>query len=227
MQIAKNEWIMVGAGKLFFAPFLSRLLLFRLHDVKSSFLVYHDETHVVSEVDAQAAAANIRDVTNLNLGHVFMATKVPESPKISAHYCDSSSSIPFEDLMKLPAKRMSFDECASGFTNYSNIAFRIEPVLLPSSKRLLLANQGRLIESFSVEGAGYTVTGPVSSNDWPNGLPINAIQWNCWRVSLYCIGPNGLRKFNQYDRWTMDALEIGEDGQLVSMVQMEPNTAAR
>lgn len=226
MQIAKNEWIMVGAGKLFSAPFFSRVLLFRLHDIGSSFLVYHDETHVVSDVNTTAMAPKIPDLVNINLGHVVMATKVPGSPSVSTHYCASSSSIAFEDLMNLPARRMSFDECASGFTDYGKIAFRIEPFLLPCSKRLLLAHQGRPTQNFSVEGSNYAVTGPVSSNDWPDRVAKDQIKWNCWRVCLCCMVSNGMREFKEYDHWSVAALEVGEEGQLDSMVQMEPNTAA-
>lgn len=226
MPIAKDEWIMVGAGKLFSAPFFSRILLFRLHDIKSSFLVYHDETHVVSEIATTAMAAKIPDLANINLGHVVMATKVPGTPNISVHYCASSSSLAFEDLMNLPAKRMSFDEWASGVTNFGNIAFRIEPFLLPCSKRLLLAHQGRPTQSFSMEGANYIITGPVSLNDWPNRVPVDKIKWNCWRVCLYCIGPNGMREFNEYDHWSLAALDVSEEGQLDSVVQMEPEIAA-
>lgn len=226
MQIAKNEWIIVGAGKLFNAPFFSRVLLFRLHDIESSLLIYHDETHVVSEVNATAMAAKTPELPNINLSHVFMATKVPGSPKISVHYCASSSSIAFQDLMNLPARRMSFDECASGVTNFGNIALRIEPFLLPCSKRLLLAHQGRPTLSFSVEGANSTVTGPVSFNGWPSRVPLDHTKWNCWRVFLYCIGPNGMREFYEHHHWSVAALDVGEEGQLDSMVQMEPNTAA-
>jgi len=226
MELTQNEWIMVGAGKLFSAPFVSRVLLYRLHDIKYSILVYHERTHVLSDVEIVPLAREVHGLPEINIGHVVMATKIRESPLISIHCCYSSSSISFEDLVNLPAKRMTFEECLSSANDFHKIALRLEPFSLPYSKRMLIARPNLGTKKFILEGSDYTVTGPVGIADVPDSIPTDKVRRRCWKIRLHNVESKIRYEMGECAHWSLAALDVSEEGQLDSVVQMEPDIAA-
>ena len=214
----------VGTGKLFCAPFLSRVLLYRLHDIKCAFLIYHDRTSIASTVDHADLPAEVRELPEgFNLGHVVVTTQLRSNPRISVQCCAESSSVPFEELVNLPAKRIRFEDCKSHAINCDKVAFRIEQLILPYSKKLLIVDPDLKPTNFIMEGSGRTVTGPVKTTCWPDNIPIDKGRMSCWRVCLYCIGSNGMREFNECARWSVAALDVTVEGKIQTTVYLENN----
>jgi hypothetical protein len=224
MKLAQNEWMMVGAGKLFCAPFLSRVLLYRLHDIKCAFLIYHDTTYIASTVDHADLPAEARELpAGFNLGNVVVATQLQRNPRISVHCCAESSSVPFEELVNLPAKRIRFEDCKSHMINCDKVTFRIEQIILPYSKRLFVVAPDIETTSFMMEGSGFTVTGPVKSSYWPDEVPIDKGRMGCWRVCLNCVGSEGMREFSECTHWSVAALDVTVEGKIQTTVYLESN----
>jgi hypothetical protein len=223
MELSQNEWIMVGAGKLFSAPFVSRVLLYRLHDIKYSFLVYHERTHgthVLAGVENVALARKVHELPEINVGPVVMATKACDSPIISIHYCPTSCSIAFEDLVKLPARRLSFEECISSVNNFGKIAFCIEPFSLPYSKRMLIARPNLGAKKFIMEGSDYTVTGPVGIADVPDSIPTDKVRRRCWKIQLHNVESKIRYEMGECAHWSLAALDVEEEGRLDTAVYL-------
>jgi hypothetical protein len=150
-----------------------------------------------------------------------MATKIRESPLILIHCCCSSSSISFEDLVKLPAKRMSFEECVSNANNFEKITFRLEPFSLPYSKRMLIARPNLGAKKFVMEGSDYTVTGPVGIADVPDSIPTDKVRRRCWKIQLHNVESKIRYEMGECVHWSLAALDVSEEGQLDTVVQME------
>lgn len=221
MKLTQNEWMRVGTGMLFCSPFLSRVLLYRLHDIKCTLLIYHDRTFIASKVDPVSLPAEARELAGFNLGHVVVARQARMSPRISVHYCPTSSSVPFEELVNVPAKRFAFKDCVLQMINCDTVAFRIEELILSYSRKYFIVGPDLKTTRFVMEGSGCTVTGPITSADWPDDTPVDKARTSCWRVRLYYIESNGMREISHCARWSVAALDVSETGQLDTAVYLD------
>ena len=221
MILTKDDWIRVGAGKLFGAPFLSRALLYRLHDVKCSILVYHDKPHTLLSGSDLTATTGFHESSTLVAKNVVVAKEKRETPAISVHYCTTSCSLTYEALAKLPAKRLSIKQCGSIIKICENIAFCVEPYSLPFSRRRLVSYPGLSDKRLITQDGKRTIVGPVDITAWPRHIPIDNIQMRCWKIRLYYEMANSKDEVIEHGHCSLTALDVSEDGHLNSALYLE------
>ena len=76
-----------------------------------------------------------------------------------------------------------------------------------------------------MEDSNYTVAGPVDITDWPEEIPIDKVRMNCWKIRLNYMKANTSYEVSECADWSLAALDVSEEGQLDTVIQMEPNTA--
>jgi len=152
---------------------------------------------------------------------VVMATEVCESPIVSIHYCPTSCSIAFEDLVKLPVKRLSFEECVSDVNHFGEIDFCIEPSSIRYSKRMLAAYPNLKAQRFNVEDSNHIVTGPVGITNLPDSIPTDKVRRRCWKIRLQNSKSNIRYEIGERTHWGLAAMDVNEEGQSDAAVYLE------
>ena len=201
-----NDWIENG-GNLFFRPFLSQALLFRLFDEDCSILLRHNR------ISSELGPRHLPDGTPL------WETKPRDPIAIFIHF-SSSAVLSLSRLHKIPCFQMDLPASTGRRWDFANIVVEVEPWLVAGDGMFLCyrGDQQGQQYVFPIVDSDFVVKGPVTLQKLGGELPLAVAdgQFKCWKVSI-----TNSRFGNAYDlfctrRWSLDALEITESGDKIS-----------
>lgn len=116
---------------------------------------------------------------------------------------------------------MTFQECISNAKKFGVIAFHIEAFALPFTKKLIQSIQGLPERKFILDGSENIVTGPITSDDWPDNIATEKMQMQCWRIRLQNSKSNISYEIGERAHWGLTALDVNEEGQSGAAVYLE------
>jgi len=171
MTLSKKDWINVGTGHLYCAPFMSRFLLFRLFDTNSSLLVYHSKSYTSSTISGDSEAM------------VSMST-VSWPTDVLAHFSSSSALLTLQQLLNLPSVQLKLSESTVTEQIFGKVKLHLEHYSAPISRKRIKAAENGELNEFNIIDSMYRVTGKVHMSNWPARIPLDGIGMSCWKISI-------------------------------------------
>jgi hypothetical protein len=208
-MLSDSSWIYYGPGSLYGAPFVTRCLLYRLHDIDCSILAYHEQ-NVFSEPEFVGRKGDA------NVTH-FQSTCYPVT-RICFHQSNSSLSTR-EELLDLPSNHLDLSDTSNLQMSFDQARITVEHIQL-SCKEMFAAfpNLNAQFED-QISGTDYQVKGSVVVKYMGEAAP--EVKFRCWKLSV-----ENLIQKKYYDTWTplewsLTALDIGEEWIGTSEMRLE------
>jgi len=128
MKLSRSDWVLLGSGHLYSAPFVSRHLLFRLFDIDRSLLFSEEPgaetSHTTLEKDEQKRILRIQSV--------------PRKAKTIHLYSSSSATVALEELSKSTPIEIPLEDFRQEVV-IDGILMTLTPCQLPSSRAHVLS----------------------------------------------------------------------------------------
>lgn len=210
MMLSKSAWIYEGSGVLYSSPFVTRCLLYRLHDVNSSILIYHEPN--VTSVDAS-------DKTSPNI-HVFH-TVCHQVNEVFVHYVNSSVT-PLKDLVHSPSIQLKLSDSLRPQCAFGEIGVKVERFHLPCKEMLAaFRGQGSRFEC-QISETPYRVRGlEVSLHKIGSKSEMQEVQMHIWRLTIGDFSKKEYYDYSGSREWSLTALDIEEGWTVVSEMHLE------
>jgi hypothetical protein len=211
-MVSNSPCFYFGPGQLYGWPFMARCLLYRLHAVNCSILVYHKPNIADGSVDVvEDESANVMQTTSVH--HTVT--------EVFVHYANSSTAA----LSKLAASKpieLKLSEGLSPRCAFGEIGVVLERVQLPCKEMFFAFPSRGLQFERQISETNYWVKGPVAVNPVPvDKLSDESAQIRCWKLS---VGDLIRRQyFNEKEprNWSLTALEIEEKWRVTSAMYLE------
>jgi len=196
LLLSPSDWIYLGPGRLYGPPFVSRFLLYRLHDADCCLLVSHEATVGSAFHNQQGLSVCEARVHEPTVAYVRFATAVNAS---------------WVELSGLAPETVPLQEARNSTQKLGPITVRIHPQGLDLEKMHdLAAGEGGI---YPIGKTEYSVMSPASLFNIGKAVFSGCDQFSkfrCWRVSVAM--ERGNRKYDlQSDRhWTLTAAQLGD-----------------
>lgn len=198
MRLSSTDWIQIGPGRLYGAPFVSRCLIYRIYDNDCSLLIFH-EPHV-------SAAAH----TDRKTG-AFVTEAVVKEPDVVYVYFAPSAKTPLSRLIKLPPRLLRLSDTSSLQQSFSDITLHLESHKLPIRGAYIVRSAGSRRHAYQVANTHYWVQGRVQVMNLGKVMPPTAELWSrCWKVSVGNTGMNGDYDLSSSRSWSLTALDVDD-----------------
>ena len=197
MTISKNDPIMVGSGRLYGPPFLSRFLLFRLRKCNRAVLVYHRERSFSASSMCGSAV------------EMVAARRWPTTAYVQ--YCPDSALISVENLLKLPATEVPLPKNGVAVNSFDNLTIRIEPFDLMFTEKMIVAYAKVPQNTLKIASSNYHARGPVNISYWPEEAQSRDMKLHCLKVSVNDIHNGQSYNLESEWDWSLTAFDIEED----------------
>jgi hypothetical protein len=216
MVFSKSAWIHFGAGRLYGPPFLTRCLLYRLHDINCSILVYHKPNVTSgSYVVTKKGSATITE----------MKSVCHAVTEVYVHHVNSSTTA-LTKLVNSPPIQFNLSNTSNPRWVFGEIEVSLELLNLPCKEMFCaFPGRGRQFEQ-QISETAYWVRGPVVVDDLGKKLEQQSgtaqdTKMPCWKISM---GDHSRREY--YDlstprEWGLSALRVEEPWKVVSAVYLE------
>lgn len=193
MKFLTTDWLLNGPGSLYSPPFVSKCLLYRLHDIDCSLLVHHEET--------------VTSSPGKWVGRTFAIETVARVPDVIFVCHAPSAECSLAELRGTAPARISISRHASSEHSFSNVAIKVEPVELQIVDMVFVAgDNGRSVE-YQIANTSYSVktSARVQKMDkYSKGA------FPLWKVSVLGGGNTGPYDFFAEREWELAAMSTGE-----------------
>ena len=197
MILSKNDHINVGIGHIYGAPFMGRVFLYRLFECDCAVLIYHLQDEEVSDV---RTFGNVKAVA---------ARGGCEPGELWVHISLTSASMDLEDLLALPATRITLQEDGFTIKSFGDVVIRIERFMLQFTEKLILAYAWFPQHKLTISGSAYYVIGCMDVSLLPEASQWKNQQRRCWKLSLYNIKHNRGYNLDSNSDWSLNVLDTG------------------
>jgi hypothetical protein len=215
-MLSTSAWIYYGPGELYGSPFVTRCLLYRLHDINCSILVYHKPN--VTSGPSKVIKHKFATVTHLT----SVCHAVTE---VYVHYANSSTTALSKPVNSMPIELKLSDNLSPQCT-FGGTTVILKRIQLPCNEMFsAFPGRGRLFEQ-QISGTDYWVKGPVAVVDMGKELEektgaASEAKMRLWKLS---VGDPSRRQY--YDlstarEWGLSALDVEEAWKVVSAMYLE------
>jgi hypothetical protein len=196
MILSNKDWIKVGIGSLYFAPFLSRFMLFRLYDSESSLLICQSVPCSSSEARP--------DKNTL----VITATAIWPNT-VSVHFM-ATTAIPVLDLLALPPTQLQLSDRTATVSQFGHIQLCLESYAIPVSNKRIVAVRQSERKVFDIADSAFAVSGNAHVSRLQTGILLEGTRMRCWKVSLRNLEKGIDYDLNTTGQWSLMAFEMDE-----------------
>ena len=206
-MVSNLPWFYFGAGQLYGWPFMARCLLYRLHAVNCSVLVYYKPNVTGGSVDVVEDDA----ATVMHLTSVCHAVT-----EVFVHYANSSTAALSRLAGSMPIK-LKLSEGPSPRCTFGETGVLLERFQL-TCKEMFCAfpSRGKQFEQ-QISETNYRVKGPVAVENLAN----ESAQMRCWKVSVGDLVRRQYFNEKESRNWSLAALEIEENWKVTSAMYLE------
>lgn len=197
MKLSRFDWIIVGPGYLYNAPFVSQHLLYRLYNLDCS-LLFSVEAEAVSttKIDADTRTARTRTET--------------QKPKNAYLHFSTSAETSLAELCKIPPLQISLLKTTERKWRLGCLIVSLEPWQLPSKRGLFLTDPSESYSSHKIDGTFYAVKTPgplVRAPDLARET-LDEVIYSCCKVSILNEKDGRLYDYDANLEWSLAALRL-------------------
>jgi hypothetical protein len=179
MMLSESSWIYYGAGNLYGSPFLTRCLLYRLHDINCSILVYHKPN--VTSGTAKVIKNEFATVTHV--------TSVWHAVTEAYVHHENSSTTALSKLVNSTPIELKLSDNSSPQCTFGETGVILESFQLPCNEMFsAFPGRGEQFEQ-RISGTDYWVKGPVAVHNMGKELEektgaVSETKMRCWKLSV-------------------------------------------
>jgi hypothetical protein len=210
-----SSWIYYGLGNLYGSPFVTRCLLYRLHDIDCSILVYHKPN---------VTSGPSKVIKNEFGSIVHMTSVCHEVTEVYVHYTNSST-VALSKLIDSSPIQLELSDKTSPRCVLGGINVILERFQLPCTEMFSAFPSNGQFEQ-QISKTPYWVKGPVAVVNMGKQLEektesAQETKMRCWKLSV-----GNLSKKEYYDigtsrKWSLAALNIEQDWKVTSAMYLE------
>jgi hypothetical protein len=206
-MLSISSWFYFGPGQLYGWPFMTRCLLYRLHAINCSILVYHKPNVSAGPVDiVKGESAAVMHMTS------FCHTVT----EVFVHYMNSST-IALSKLVSSPPAELKLSEGLIPRCTFGETGVILERLQLPSKEMFFaFPGRGRQFEQ-QISETNYWVRGPVAVGNSAS----ESAQMRCWKLSVGNLVRRQYYNVTESRHWSLTALEVEENWKVTSAMYLE------
>jgi hypothetical protein len=213
-MLSTSSWFFFGPGQLYGPPFMTRCLLYRLHDANCSILIYH-KPNVTSEPVAGDEGSNV-------MAFKSICHAVTE---VHVHYADSSTTA-LSKLVNSTPTQLNLSDNLSPQCAFGEIGVALERLQL-NCKEMFSAfpRRGGQFEQ-QISETPYWVKGPVTVANFgkeleEKGESAQETKMRCWKLSVGDLSKKQYYDIGTSRKWSLAALHIEEDWKVSSAINLK------
>ncbi len=229
-MLSTSSWFFFGAGELYGAPFRARCLLYRLHDINCSILIYHKRNITSVNVNDQTRDQIIRTLGPLNSPPFKVANVVASNyesvTEVLVHHM-GSSTVSLSELIDSSPIRLNLSEDTSPQCQLRGISVILELAHLPVKEMLrVYPEQDKMFEQpisetcYWVRGAVDVVENPFESVFQRMPEAQNSAM-RSWKLSVGDPVSKEYYALSQSRNWELAALDVKDDWKVTSAMYLE------
>lgn len=201
---------------LYGAPFHARCLLYRLHDINCSVLVYHKPN----------VTAGPSKVTQGKFTTVSHFTSVCHAvTEVFVHHANSST-VAFSKLIDSPPIQLNLSDDGNAHCTFGEMAVMLEHFQL-SAKEMFMTfpGRGRQFEE-QISETSYWVKGPVAVASFGKELKeqtgsAEETKMHCWKLSVGDVSRKQYYDITESCNWSLTAMHIEKSWKVASAMYLE------
>jgi hypothetical protein len=196
MKLSSADWIYLGPGNLYCAPFVSQFLLYRIKDPDCSLLVYHD--HNVSSVADRAKK-----------GAKLVVKSTWRLPKTAHVHFAPSTDIDLHALLAIHPASLDLTGRRSVSRSIGGLKFRLEPWVLEGNGMFNLGVGTGQGYGFEIGNTPYVVQSPLPITSVVSQAPMaGTAQIQCWKATVESIAETRRYDLESICDWSLTAMEM-------------------
>lgn len=190
MMLSPSDWIYDGSGLLYTAPFVSRCLLYRLHDDNCSVLVLHEP----------AVSSTVRHDEKTGAFHCNAVVREPDCFLI--HFADSSEAL-VEDIVN--ARPMRVKTTTAGHS-FDKVSVEVAPYQL-EAKRMFDVVGSSATNEHQIAHKCYRVRSRGTITHLGKAAPQQGTFFQCWKVSVVSNENKRSYSLDSPCKWSLAAID--------------------
>ena len=205
-MLSISSWLYFGPGQLYGWPFMTRCLLYRLHAINCSILVYHKPNVTAGPVDfVKNESATVM--------HMAICHAVTE---VFVHYANSSTTALSKLVGSTPIE-LKLSEGLNPRCTFGETGVIFERFQLPCKEMFCaFPGRGRQFER-QISETSYWVRGPIAVDNLANA----SAQMRCWKLSVGDLVRRQYYNVKESRNWSLTALEVEENWRVTSAMYLE------
>jgi hypothetical protein len=210
-MLSRSSWFYFGPGNLYGAPFVTRCLLYRLHDINCSVLIYHEQ-NVTARVIESKEGPKVRRFESV----CHAVTEV------YVHYANSST-VALSKLLNSQPIQLPLSDNTSPQCKFGETGVMLERLQLPCKEMFsAFPGRGRQFEE-QISETPYWVKGPVAVDNLGKKLEEEGelAQMRCWKISVGDLSRERYYDITEPGNWNLTAMYVEEDWKVASAMYLE------
>ena len=206
-MLSISSWFYFGPGQLYGWPFMTRCLLYRLHAINCSILVYHKPNVTAGPADL---------VKNESATVMHVASVCHAVTEVFVHYASSSTTALSKLVGSTPIK-LKVSEGLSPRCTFGETGVLLEAIQLPCREMFCaFPGRGRQFEQ-QISETSYWVRGPVAVDNLANA----SAQMRCWKLSVGDLVRRQYYNVKESRNWSLTSLAVEENWKVTSALYLE------
>ena len=206
-MLSISSWFYFGPGQLYGWPFMARCLLYRLHAIDCSILVYHKPNVIAGPVDV---------VKDESATVMHMASACHAVTEVFVHYANSSTAALSKLVGSTPIE-LKLSEGLRPRCTFGETGVVFEHFQLPCNEMFCaFPGRGRQFEQ-QISETSYWVRGPVAVDNLAN----ESAQMGCWKLLVGDLVQRQYYNVKESRHWSLTALAVEENWKVTSAMYLE------
>ena len=208
MKLSSKDWIYLWEGRLYAPPFVTRCLLYKINDPKSSLLVHH----IPNVSPGSYSDSNVEPMK-------FTATE-NEVDDVYVHFA-LSNTISLKDIVNISPTRFKLSKSAPIRQSFGGLSLEIQKWQLGGNEMFGIGVPNGSNHEYRIENTPFQVQSPVPIVGLSQNFPNADAFCQLWKISIVNLADNKAYDVNCQKNWSVTAFRIKNSWQPILSLQLE------